>query len=100
MSWHKVSFTFDQIEKDRVLLNLEKKFEKIYISADGPSDMALFSDNEYQNNRINIYFTPGCSPACDFLIKEYKGSTCSAPDVEHVSLVTGNDDAKDLLATH
>jgi hypothetical protein len=100
MPWYKISFTFNQIEKDRALLNLEKKFEKIYIDADGPSDMALFSDNEYHDNRINIYFTPGCSPACDYLIKEYKGVACEAPDVEHVTLVTGNDDAEDLLATH
>lgn len=100
MSWHKILFTFKQIEKERALIELEKKFEKIYIDFDGPSDMALFSDNEYHDNRINIYFTPGCSPACDRLIAEYKGVECEAPDVEHVTIVTGNDDSEDLLASH
>jgi hypothetical protein len=100
MSWHKVVFTLNQIEKQRALLELEKKFEKIYLDFDGPSDMALFSDNEYQDNKINIYFTPGCSPACDHLLAEYKGVPCKAPDVEHVTLVTGNDDAEDLLSSH
>lgn len=100
MSWHKVLFTFEQIEQERALLELGKKFEQIYITAQGPSDMALFSDNEYQDNRINIYFTPGCSPACDNLISEYNGVECDAPDIEHVSMVTGNDDAEDLLESH
>ena len=100
MSWHKVQLTYDQIETGRVLQDLSKKFEKIYIDFDGPSDMALFSDNEYQDNRINIYFSPGCSPACDYLIAEYKGQECEAPNVEHVTIVTGNDDAEDLLASH
>lgn len=100
MAWHKVQFTFEQIEQERALLELGKKFETIYIKADGPSDMALFSDNEYQDNQINIYFSPGCSPACDHLIAEYNGQECEAPDVEHVTIVTGNDDAEDLLASH
>lgn len=100
MPWHKVQFTYEQIEQERALLELGKKFESIYIKADGPSDMALFSDNEYQDNRINIYFSPGCSPACDHLIGEYNGQECEAPDVERVTIVTGNDDAEDLLASH
>ena len=100
MSWHKVLLTSNQIEKERALLELEKRFEKIYIDFQGPSDMALFSDNEYHDNKINIYFTPGCSPACDRLIDEYKGVECKAPDVERVTIVTGNDDAEDLLTSH
>ena len=100
MPWHKVVFTFEQIEQERALLDLSNRFEKIYIQAQGPSDMALFSDNEYTDNKINIYFTPGCSPACDYLIAEFDGHECEAPDVEYVSIVTGNDDAEDLLASH
>ena len=100
MPWHKVLFTFDQIEQERALLDLSNRFEQIYIQAQGPSDMALFSDNEYTDNKINIYFTPGCSPACDHLIAEFDGQECEAPDVEYVSIVTGNDDAEDLLASH
>lgn len=99
MPWHKVLFTFEQIEQQRALLDLSKRFEKVYIESDGPSDMALFSDNGYQDNKINIYFTPGCSPACDHLIAEFDGQECAAPDVERVSIVTGNDDAEDLLTS-
>ena len=100
MPWYKISFTLEQIEEHRILMDLEKQFEQIYLTAQGPSDMALFSDNEYTDNRIHIYFTPGCSPACDNLIKKYNGVECPAPDVEQVSLVTGNDDAEDLLSSH
>lgn len=100
MSWNKVLFTLEQIEQERALLALEKKFEQLYMDADGPSDMAIFSDNEYQDNKINIYFAPGCNPSCDGLISEYNGEECQAPNVAHVSLVTGNDDAEDLLESH
>ena len=100
MSWHKISLTLEQIEKQGVLQQIEKQFEQIYLTAQGPSDMAMFSDNDYTDSHINIYFTPGCSPACDALISKYQGEGCPAPDVEQVSLVTGNDDAEDLLDSH
>ena len=98
MSWQKVSFTTEQIEEERALIKLEDEFERLFMTADGPSDMALFSDNEYEDDRITIYFTPGCHPFCDTLITRYAGKECKPPARGDVFLFAGNDDACDLLA--
>lgn len=46
MTWNKVLLTTKQIEEQQTLQKLQKQFEKLYIAADGPDDMALFSDHE------------------------------------------------------
>jgi hypothetical protein len=98
MSWHKVLLTTKQIEEQRTLVQLEDQFDKLFLAADGPSDMALFSDNDYEGDMISIYFTPGCNPSCDGLITQYGGKECDPPEVGHVFLLAGDDDAKDLLS--
>ncbi len=97
MSWKRVSFTVDQIEEDGMLNELEDQFDNLFMEADGPSDMAIFSDNEYIDGTISIYFTPGCETNCESLIMFYDGEECDPPDIEHVFLLAGNDDALDLL---
>lgn len=97
MAWNKVVLTSEQIEKQRALEKLEKAFEKLFIAADGPDDMALFSDNEYQDGKIGIYFTPGCNPHCAGLIGEYGGEECEPPALSQVFVLDGNDDALELL---
>ena len=97
MAWNKVTLTTTQIEEQRALQKLEKEFEKLFIAANAPGDMALFSDNEYQDGKISIYFTPGCNPHCVSLINQYHGEECDPPSLEHVFLLDGNDDALDLL---
>lgn len=97
MSWNKVVLTTAQIEEQHALEKLQKQFEKLYISADGPDEMALFSDHEYIDGKISIYFTPDCSPSCNDLISEHGGETCEPPTIDHVFLLDGNDYALDLL---
>ena len=97
MAWYKVSFTNEQIEGQAMLNKLENEFTTCYMAADGPSDMALFSDNDYQDGRISIYFTPGCETNCANLISEYGAEACEPPDTSDVFLLTGNDDALDLI---
>ena len=97
MSWNMVLLTTEQIEEQHALEKLEKQFEKLYMAADGPDDMALFSDHEYTDGKITIYFTPDCMPSCDDLISEYNGQECDPPTIDHVFLLDGNDYALDLL---
>jgi len=47
MAWYKVTLTTEQIEEQRAFIDIEHQFEKLYIEADRPSDMALFLDNQY-----------------------------------------------------
>ncbi len=97
MPWKRVTFTIDQIEDEGVLSELEDEFENIFMDAKGPSDMAIFSDNDYVDESISFYFTPGCEPDCEDLILRYDGEECEPPDIEEVFLFAGNDDAIDLL---
>ena len=79
MAWYKVTLTTEQIEQERALIDIEHQFEKIYIEADGPSDMALFSDNQYSAGTVSIYFSPGCDPSCNHIITQYKGRNVKLP---------------------
>jgi len=99
MGWHKISLTKDQIEEQGAIQTIEKQFEKLFIDADGPLEMALLSENEYTDDKISIYFTPVCSPSCDELISQYDGNECEPPSIDHVFLLDGDDEALDLLST-
>jgi len=98
MSWHKSTLTTEQIEEQQALVKLEDEFEKLFMEADGPEDMALFSDNNYIGDAISIYFSPGCNPSCEALISQYEGKECDPPARGDVFLLAGDDDACDLLA--
>lgn len=97
MAWNKVTLTTEQIEKELALEKIEKEFEKLFMAAEGPDDMALFSDNEYTDGKIGIYFSPGCNPHCANLIHEYGGEECDPPALSQVFVLDGNDEALDLL---
>jgi len=98
MPWNRVTFTNKQIEENDILHDMEDQFETIFMEAEGPSDMAIFSDNDYTGGTISFYFTPGCEPSCENMIIYYDGEECEPPDIEDVFLLAGNDDALDLLA--
>jgi hypothetical protein len=98
MPWKRVTFTNKQIEEDGILKEMEDQFENIFMEAEGPSDMAVFSDNDYTDDTISFYFTPGCISYCDNLIMIFDGEECEPPDIEEIFLLAGNDDALDLLA--
>ena len=97
MTWNKIILTTEQIEEQHALEKLQKQFEKHYIAADGPDEMALFSDHEYIDGKITIYLTPDCKPSCDDLISQYSGEECDPPTIDHIFLLDGNDYALDLL---
>ena len=97
MPWNRVTFSIKQIEEDGIVLDMESQFEDIFMEAEGPPDMAIFSDNDYTDGSISFYFTPGCQPDCEDLILFNDGEECEEPDIEEVFLFAGNDDALDLL---
>lgn len=97
MPWNRVTFTNKQIEEDGILDEMTDQFESIFMESEGPSDMAIFSDNDYTDDTISFYFTPGCEPDCERLLLIYDSEECEPPDVEGVFLFSGNDDALDLL---
>tara|TARA_R110002072_G_scaffold136850_1_gene279444 strand:- start:8128 stop:8424 length:297 start_codon:yes stop_codon:yes gene_type:complete len=98
MPWNRVTFTIDQIEEEGALNDMEDRFEAVFMEAEGPPDMAIFSDNDYTDGTISFYFTPGCELDCENIILFYDAEECEPPDIDDVFLFSGNDDALDLLA--
>jgi hypothetical protein len=98
MAWYKVVLSHSQIEQEGVLNRLKEQFLKVFMKAADTTDMAMLSDNEYADGRINIYFSPACSPDCDVLIRFYNGIECEAPSRAHSFVLAGDDDVVEMLA--
>lgn len=96
MAWNKVVLSSAQIEEQHRLQDLEKQFEKLYIAAGGPENMALLFDNEYSNGSIGIYFSPDCNPHCAELIARFGGEECGPPPLSGVFVLDGDDEVLDL----
>jgi hypothetical protein len=97
MEWHRVILSETQIEQEGMLNKLKEQFLDAYMKTEDPSDMALLSDDEYQNERICIYFSPACSPNCDVIIRFYGGAPCAPPLREQSFILSGDEDVLDEL---
>jgi hypothetical protein len=97
MEWYRVILSEHQIEHEGTLNKLKDQFLSVYMKMDDPADMALLSDDEYQNDRIGIYFSPACSPSCDVIIRFYGGAPCAPPLREECFVFAGDEDVLDSL---
>lgn len=97
MEWYRVILSEAQIEQESMLNKLKDQFLAVLIKAEDTTDMALLSDDEYQNDRIGIYFSPACSPDCDVLIRFYGGTPCAPPLREQCLILAGDEDVLDSL---
>ena len=98
MDWHRVILTQSQIEKEGMLNRLKDKFLEVFMKADDNTDMALLSDDDYQNDRIGIYFSPASYTPCEVMIRFYNGVPCDAPAREEVFVLAGDEDVLDTLS--
>ena len=97
MQWSRVIFTEHQIEHEGELNKMKDQFLAAYMKTQDPTEMALLSDNEYQFERIGIYFSPACSPSCDVLLRFYDGAPCPPPMREECFVLAGDEDVLDTL---
>lgn len=97
MEWHRIILTLEQIEKEGILNRLKEQFLSLFMKASDTTDMAILSDDDYQNGRISIYFSPACSPSCDTLLRFYEAVPCEAPRRSGVFVFAGDDDILDSL---
>jgi len=100
MEWHRVILSESQIEEEETLNKLKDQFLGIYMKAEDITDMAILSDDEYQHERIGIYFSPACSPSCDVMIRFYEGAPCAPPLREHCFVLSGDEDRKNVYTDH
>jgi len=97
MFWNKVVFTHSQIENEGMLSRLQDQFLAVFMKARDTTDMALLSDNEYENDNIAIYFSPACSPDCDVMIRFYGGVASEPPSRDHSFVLAGDDEVLETL---
>jgi hypothetical protein len=97
MEWQRLILTHAQIEQEGILSRLKDQFLAIFMKTADTTDMALLSDAQYQNERISIYFSPLCSPACDTLMRFYGAAPCNPPSRGAVFVLAGDDDVLDSL---
>ena len=96
MEWQRVILSESQIEEG-ALNKLKDQFLSIYMKVEDTTDMAILSDDEYQNERIGIYFSPASSPSCDVMIRFYGGSQCAPPLRGQCFVFSGDEDVLDDL---
>lgn len=97
MDWYRVILSEEQIEKEGALNKLKDQFLSVYMKTDDPTDMALLSDDEYQNERIGIYFSPACLSPCEVMIRFYGGAPCPPPMRTECFVLAGDEDVLDSL---
>ena len=71
-----------------------RAFQRIFIGAGAPPDMALLAEMHPFHNRRLVYLSPASIPHVWDLIAEYSGTPCDPPDLTHVSVVFGVPDVK------
>jgi len=97
MEWNKVVLTYSQIENDGILSRLKEQFLVVFMKTKDTTDMAILSDNDYTDNKIAIYFSPACSPACEVMLRFYGGIPCESPSRDHSFVLAGDDEVVESL---
>ncbi len=96
MHWFYVVITEDSVAEGRYH-RLCRLFQKRFISAGAPTDMALFAETSPHDRVRKVYFSPGSAPFVQDLIDDHEGKPCTHPSREGVTLVFGVPGAEDRL---
>jgi hypothetical protein len=90
-SWYKITLSRAEVTAG-VKQQIMDKFLQLYLTAGGPSAMALLNtllDDDIRTRQSTLYFTPACFPACLSLVTTYSGMPCDEP-TEPVELLIGD----------
>lgn len=96
MGWHAIEIT-----ESRILggdfHRLCRDFQRRFISAGAPEEMALFVKRGAFDDARTVYVSPAGSALLHDLIESYGGRTCDEPACDDVTLVYGVPGADELL---
>ncbi len=81
----------------RSFQSLCRAFQRAFISAGAPADMALFTGSASRDGTREVYLSSGSHPYVEDLIRHHRGHTCTAPDPETVTMVYGVPGAESRL---
>lgn len=96
MKWYVVEIT-EACVLDGEYHRLCRQFQRAFIAAGAPPDMALFAQTLLFNDIRKVYFSPGSIRYVQALIEEYGGTACETPQPAGITLVFGVPDAGSRL---
>jgi hypothetical protein len=88
MTWFKATITESCI-LGGAFHRLCREFQRAFISAGAPADMALFAQTFVLGDSREIFFSPGSIPYVAELVRLFDGRPCAAPDVNDLTMVYG-----------
>lgn len=88
MSWFKVTITESCI-LGGTFHRLCREFQRAFIAAGAPADMALLAQTFVLGNTRDIFFSPGSVSYVADLIRVFDGRPCTGPDMMDVTMVYG-----------
>lgn len=97
-SWFQVTITEARV-LGGVFHRLCRDFQRAFIDAGAPAEMALFVRTILMSDERIVYFSPGSVGYVSDLIRAHGGHPAEAPDERHVTLLFGVPDADTMLAT-
>lgn len=87
-SWFKVTIT-EACILGGLFHRLCREFQRAFMSAGAPADMALFAQTYVLGDSREIYFSPGSMPYVAELVNIHGGRPCAEPSHSQVTMVYG-----------
>lgn len=92
MTWYCVDLSANSIAEG-LYHRLCREFQKSFIAAGAPAEMALFAQTVPNEGCRKVYFSPGSVHYVNSLIELLSGAPCDEPDQDLITLVFGVPDA-------
>lgn len=89
MGWYKAALPASQLNL------LAEQFDKLWMAAGHPRDMALFGIRalgEISGEEVEVYFSPGSLKYAKELIERCQGLECEQPPASNLALIAGHQD--------
>lgn len=86
--WHKLTVT-DSSGPEGPFRSLCREFQRCFIAAGAPEEMALFTRSDRAGDAHDVYLSPGSFPHADELVRQYGGQPCAPPYPGSVTMVYG-----------
>ena len=96
MAWYSIEMPEESIT-DGGYHRFCRQFQKAFIGAGAPPDLALFARRNGTSTGRRLYLTPCSSGYVPELVNDYGAEPCDVPEEDTVTLVYGVPGAKTLL---
>lgn len=98
MAWYSIDMPEESVT-DGGYHRFCRQFQKAFIGAGAPPEMALFACRNRSTSGRRLYMTPRSSDFVPDLVRYYGAEPCDVPESSTVTLVYGVPSSKTLLST-